>query len=628
MSPGKGPARTRRTDDAGARDLFRIALLRGGRGLRLGLTTLAFMLHQLCEALVPILIGVVIDRALEPSDPAALLRWLAVLAVVFLTLSLSYQRAATAMVGVYSYAEHDLRQLTMTRLLDPYGLRRRPGPGEALSLVTSDTYRVAGVSWSVVEQAATITAILTASTALLLISVPLGVGVIVSTVLVLLLMRRLAMPLEARGLTEQGSAARAGEVATDMITGLRVLAGMNAQGEAAARYRTASDASRRGAVAASRAVLAYSALSLLLSGVFLAALATASGYLALDGQLTIGQLVTVLGLAQFLQGSLAHVGTFASNWAHKRASARRIGTFLAEPPLITPPVTSRGDAGEQGPAAGTGAGTATGTGTGTATGSTTGTGTRTTDTTGTTGTTDTTEVGTGLPPGAVPRPRTRPRTAPVVWCPPGHPTPVEVPPGALVGIVPRHPAHARSLSDRLAGRVPPARGELLIDGADAVDLGPEAVRAHIAAPPHQGTLFSGTLRANLTPPGGTPDPVVVRAAMLDDVLEHIGGPDADIGEHGSRLSGGQRQRLLLARALHADAPVVVLDEPATAVDPVTERRIAEGLRELPGTTLLITTSRILLSTCDHVVDLTDAADDDPAAHDDGTPDDAREGALR
>nr|WP_237542253.1 ABC transporter ATP-binding protein [Streptomyces sp. SID4919] len=594
-------------------------MLRGGRGLRLGLTTLAFMLHQLCEALVPILIGVVIDRALEPSDPVALLRWLGVLAVVFLTLSLSYQRAATAMVGVYSYAEHDLRQLTMTRLLDPYGLRRRPGPGEALSLVTSDTYRVAGVSWSVVEQAATITAILTASTALLLISVPLGVGVIVSTVLVLLLMRRLAMPLEARGLTEQGSAARAGEVATDMITGLRVLAGMNAQGEAAARYRTASDASRRGAVAASRAVLAYSALSLLLSGVFLAALAAASGYLALDGQLTIGQLVTVLGLAQFLQGSLAHVGTFASNWAHKRASARRIGTFLAEPPLIAAPITSRGDAGEEGTAAGTGTGTGTTTGAGAVTGSTTDTGT---------GTTDATEVGAGFPPGAVPRPRTHPRTAPVVWCPPGHPTPVEVPPGALVGIVPRHPAHARSLSDRLAGRVPPVRGELLIDGADAVDLGPEAVRAHIAAPPHQGTLFSGTLRANLTPPGGTPDPVVVRAAMLDDVLEHIGGPDADIGEHGSRLSGGQRQRLLLARALHADAPVVVLDEPATAVDPVTERRIAEGLRELPGTTLLITTSRILLSTCDHVVDLTDAADDDTAAHDDGTPDDAREGALR
>ncbi|MCM2389691.1 ABC transporter transmembrane domain-containing protein [Streptomyces albipurpureus] len=582
-----------------AGQLFKIALLRGGRGLRLGLTTLAFMAHQLCEALVPIVIGVVIDRALEPGDSGALFRWLAVLAVVFLVLSLSYQRASKAMVGVYGYAEHELRQLTMTRLLNPYGLRRRPGPGEALSLVTSDTYRVAGVSWSVVEQAATITAILTASTALLLISVPLGLGVIVSTVLVLFLMRRIAMPLEARGLTEQSSAARAGEVATDMVTGLRVLTGMHAQKEAADRYRTASDASKRGAIAASRAVLAYSALSLLLSGVFLAALAGASGYLALDGQLTIGQLVTVLGLAQFLQGALAHVGTFASNWAHKRASARRIGGLLAEPALITPPVAAPGT--PPGGAPGSSAGART-------------------------------------PADTEPHPDARvprPRHVPVVWHPPGHGKPVTLVPdssdahGTLIGIVPRHPAHARHLSDRLAGRVPPDRGELLIDGADAVDLGPEVVRTHVVAPPHQGTLFSGSLRANLTTPGGVPDPDVIRAAVLDDVLEHIGGADTDIGEHGRRLSGGQRQRLLLARALHTDASVIVLDEPTTAVDPVTERRIAHGLSELPGTTLLITTSRILLSSCDHVVDLTDTTGDDIVeTGDQGTRDDNPNGTLR
>ncbi|MBQ0830193.1 ABC transporter transmembrane domain-containing protein [Streptomyces tagetis] len=525
--------------------LFRIALLSGGRARRLALTTLGFMLHQLCEALVPVLIGVVIDRALAPGDRTALLGWLAVLAGVFVVLSLSYQRAAASMVIVYGHGEHELRQRAMARLLDPHGLRHAPGAGEALALVSSDTYRVAGVSWSVVQQASTLTAILTASTALLLISVPLGLGVIAGTVLVLALMRRLSAPLEARGLAEQGSAARAGEVATDMITGLRVVIGMNARAEAARRYRAASRRSRDGAVAAARAVLAYGSLSQLLSGVFLALLATASGLLALDGRLTIGQLVTVLGLAQYLQGALAHVGTFASNWTHKRASARRLGALVGQPPLTAP--------------------------------------------------------ASGAPPD---RPTAPAPGAPLLrWCPPGHHEPLDVRPGERLGVVPRDAAHARELGDRLGHRVPLGRGELLLDGVDALDLGPDRVRARIVAAPHHGAVFSGTLRSNVVPPGHAPDPAVFRAAMLDDVLDHIGGERAEVGERGRRLSGGQRQRLLLARALHTGADLVVLDEPTTAVDPLTEQRIARGLRELPGTTLLITTSPILLAACDRVVDL-------------------------
>ncbi|MCS0635573.1 ABC transporter ATP-binding protein/permease [Streptomyces sp. LP05-1] len=528
----------------------------------MALTTLAFMLHQLCEALVPVLIGVVIDRAMAPAGRAALFRWLAVLAGVFVVLSLSYQRASSSMVTVYGHGEHELRQRAMTRLLDPRSLRRRPGPGEALSLVSSDAYRVAGVSWSVVQQASALTAILVASAVLLTISVPLGLGVIAGTVLVLVVMHRVSMPLEARGLAEQSAAARAGEVATDMIAGLRVVIGMGGRAEAARRYRAVSDASRHGAVAASRSVLAYGNLGTLLSGVFLAALTTASAWLALDGRLTVGRLVTVLGLAQYLQGALAQAGAFASHWAHKRASARRLGGLMDEPPLLAPGRARHAD-----PAGCSG------------------------------------RDGRHSPDG-------QDGTA-VRWLPPGHRAPLDLRPGDLVGVVPRDPAHARDLSDRLGYRVPLGRGELLIGGADAVDLGPERVRARITAPPHHGAVFSGTLRSNLVPEGQEPDPAVLGAVVLDDVLEHIGGDRAEVGEHGRRLSGGQRQRLLLARALHTGAGLVVLDEPTTAIDPVTEQRVAEGLRGLPATVLLITASPILLSVCDRVVVL----DGDDHAHD-------------
>src|SRR5699024_5180489 len=134
------------------------------------------------------------------------------------------------------------------------------GTGEVLSVASSDTFRVAGVAGSIAQQGATVAALLTARIALLVISIPLGPGVVGGGVVVRVVMQLLARPLEVVGMSEQGSVAAASQVATDTISGLRIVRGLGAEDEVVRRYRIASAASLRGAVAAAGGLLTYQAV--------------------------------------------------------------------------------------------------------------------------------------------------------------------------------------------------------------------------------------------------------------------------------------------------------------------------------------------------------------------------------
>jgi putative ABC transport system ATP-binding protein len=132
--------------------------------------------------------------------------------------------------------------------------------------------------------------------------------------------------------------------------------------------------------------------------------------------------------------------------------------------------------------------------------------------------------------------------------------------------------------------------------------------------PHHPELFTGTIRENivLSEPDGL-DGVLRASAAEDVVAAHPDGLDHAVAERGSALSGGQRQRLALARALLAHPKLLVLHDPTTAVDAVTEHAIALGIRDLrhrPGSTLgtlIVTTSPALLAITDRVVVLRDGA---------------------
>uniref|UniRef100_UPI0015F0AB85 ATP-binding cassette domain-containing protein n=1 Tax=Streptomyces phytophilus TaxID=722715 RepID=UPI0015F0AB85 len=144
--------------------------------------------------------------------------------------------------------------------------------------------------------------------------------------------------------------------------------------------------------------------------------------------------------------------------------------------------------------------------------------------------------------------------------------------------------------------------------ADALACDPDAVRRLVGLCAQDAHLFDSTLRENLRLAATDATDADLRAALaaarlLDWVETLPRGLDTPVGEHGARLSGGQRQRLALARALLADFPVLVLDEPAEHLDlPTADALTADLLAATEGRTTVLITHRLTgLAAVDEIV---------------------------
>ncbi len=169
--------------------------------------------------------------------------------------------------------------------------------------------------------------------------------------------------------------------------------------------------------------------------------------------------------------------------------------------------------------------------------------------------------------------------------------------GEKVVVIGRVGSGKTTLQKLLLGLYQPTAGAVLVDGVDLRQLDPADLRRNIGYVAQDVTLFYGTLRDNIAI--GAPyadDASIVAAAeaagLAEFVNRHPDGFDMMIGERGDSVSGGQRQGIAIARALLLDPPILLLDEPTSAMDYSSEQQFKERLKQAAGhKTMLIVTHR-------------------------------------
>jgi ABC-type multidrug transport system fused ATPase/permease subunit len=498
------------------------------------------------QAVAPALLGRAIDTGIARRDTGQLLFWAGVLfAVGILQAAAGVVRHRFAVTN-WLIASFRTQQLVDRKVVElGASLGPQATPGDIVSITAADTMRIGGTFDVSARAAGAVVTFILVAVLLLRSSVELGLIVLIGLPLLTLAIGPLIRPLQRRQFEQRMLLGELTTLGSDTVAGLRVLRGVGGEETFLGRFREQSQRVRLAGVGVARVQSVLDAAQVLLPGIFVALVTWLGARFAVEGKLSIGELVAFYGYAAFLVTPLRTATEATEKVSNALVSAARVLTVLRLRPLLPDPAQPAAE-----PAHGA----------------------------------ELADASTGL----------------------------VVPPGLLLGVACATPEESAALADRLGRYVDPATDSPVTLGGVALTALPlDTVRRRILVGDKDPRMFTGPLRGELDPAGTASDAVIdaaVSTAAAEDVVEALpGGLDAEVEERGRSFSGGQRQRLVLARALLADPEILVLDEPTSAVDAHTEARIADRLRAARSgrSTVVMTTSPLLLETCDQVALLTD-----------------------